>query len=96
MKDRTQGLFLGLGGGLALAALFPRIAPVVHAIARPLTKAVIKETLVGMDRLRTEAAKMSETLEDLVAEARAELASEAPEGAAGTAAAPPAGPRMVS
>lgn len=76
MKDRTVGILIGLGGGIVAAALYSRVGASLLASARPFTKELIKQTLNGVDRLRIEAAKASEVLEDIVAEVRAESAAE--------------------
>ncbi|WEX89902.1 DUF5132 domain-containing protein [Sinorhizobium garamanticum] len=50
------------------------LAPIIVPIARPMIKAVIKAGLVAYDQGRIAAAELGEGYEDLVAEARAEMA----------------------
>jgi len=76
MNERTQNLILGFGGGLAAAVAVPFLLPVVSAAARPLAKVLLKQSLLGLDRLRTAASHASESVEDLWAEVRAEVAAE--------------------
>jgi len=73
MDPRTRNLWLGLGGGLAVGALIPFVAPVVAQVARPVVKALLKQSMLGLDRLRTKIARASETMEDLFAEVRSEV-----------------------
>ena len=57
-------------------------------IAKPLTKSVIKTGMTVYEKGRESFAELSETVDDLVAEAKVELESEAaPAAAAGAAAA---------
>lgn len=76
MKDWTRGLWTGLGAGAVVAAVLPFAVPVLAEIVRPLTKAVLKQSWLGGDRLRTHAARLSEELADLLAEVRVEVAQE--------------------
>jgi hypothetical protein len=76
MRDQTRGILFGLGGGLALSVAVPFLLPVVAAAARPVTKALIRQSVLGLDQLRTKLAHASEMLEDLMAEVQAELAEE--------------------
>ena len=66
------GLLLGAGAGFAAAALIPGLGQA----ARPRAKAAIKAGLVAFDRGRVALAELGETAEDLLAEAKAELATE--------------------
>ncbi len=45
MDPRTRNLWIGLGGGLAVEALIPFVAPVVKEVARPLSKALLKQSM---------------------------------------------------
>lgn len=76
MDERTRNLWIGLGGGVVAAALFPIVAPVVKELARPVTKALLRGSLLGFDYARTSAARLSESLEDLVAEVSSEVKAE--------------------
>jgi hypothetical protein len=76
-------LLVGVGLGLALAGVARQLAPAFRGLGRPLAKAAVKSTLMMMDRGRLRAAELQETLEDLAAEARAEMAAEAQTPASG-------------
>lgn len=86
MDERTRNLLLGFGGGIAAAIALPIIAPIVTEVARPVTKALLRAGLLGFDYLQTRAARLSEALEDIVAEVgtevKAELDRRAKEGGA--------------
>jgi len=66
---------LAIGAGAAL------LAPVVFGIAggvlRPVTKAAIRGGLIAYDKIRESGAEAMETLEDLAAEVKSEVAAEA-------------------
>jgi|SRR5687768_14295517 hypothetical protein len=68
----VTGLLLGLGAGFAAATLIPGVGQAV----RPKAKAAIKAGLLAFDRGRVAMAELGETAEDLLAEAKAELAAE--------------------
>lgn len=85
MDPRTRNLLLGLGGGIAAAAAYPIIAPVVKELARPVTKALLRGGLLGLDYARTGVARLSEAIEDVVAEVTAEVKSELANRAKATA-----------
>jgi len=63
----------GLAIGVGALALLPVVLPVVAAIAKPLVKAGIKGGLIFYQKGKEAFAEASETLEDLVVEAQAEL-----------------------
>lgn len=60
--------------GIAAIALLPVIVPVAATVGRPLAKAAIKRGLVLYEKSRGVIAEVGETIEDLIAEAKAELA----------------------
>lgn len=62
--------------GLAGAVLIPIVLPVVVRAARPLAKAVIKSGLIVFEKGRESFAEMGEVVEDVVAEAKAEIEHE--------------------
>jgi hypothetical protein len=72
MKRGTKTWLWGVGGGVVLAGLWPHVTPLLAA-TRPLLKALLKQLLLGAERLRTQAAQASEAIEDLIAEVRSEL-----------------------
>jgi gas vesicle protein len=67
------GVVLGLIGGAAGAVLF---GPSIAQQARPLAKALLKAALTTMHEAQVRGAKITETAEDLYAEAKAEVAAE--------------------
>jgi hypothetical protein len=65
----------GLGvPGIAAIVLLPVLVPVVAGVGKPLAKAAIKGGIVLYEKGKGVIAEVGETLEDLVAEAKAELA----------------------
>jgi hypothetical protein len=75
---KFAGSNLKLGTGLAVGAgvllLAPVVFPVVGSIFKSLTKATIKGGLIAAEKTRIGLAEAKETLEDLAAEAKAEIA----------------------
>lgn len=76
----------GLAIGIGAAVLGPTVLPVLASVAKPVAKAAIKGGLVLFEKGRETFAEVSEVVEDLVAEVKAEI-SEA-EKAASAAGAP--------
>jgi hypothetical protein len=76
----SMGGGMKLGTGLALGAaavlLAPVILPVAAGVLRTLTKASIKGGLLMYEKGKIAMAEAKETMDDLAAEAKAELASE--------------------
>ncbi len=68
--DAGRGLLIGL----AAAALVPLILPLVAGVAKPFARAAIKTGIIAYEKGREVVAEVGEVIEDLVAEARAELA----------------------
>ncbi len=73
-------ILTGLAIGIGSAVLAPVLVPVLASVAKPLTKAAIKGGLIVFEKGKEVAAETREVLEDLVAEAKSELA-EAEKGA---------------
>ena len=73
-----NGIRLGTGVAIGLGALIlaPTIIPIVGAIVKPLAKAAIKGGIVLVDKGKEIMAETMEVLEDLTAEARAEISQE--------------------
>lgn len=69
---------LAVGAGIVLLA--PVVVPVVAGVLKPLAKNAIKGSLLMYERAKVATAETMESLEDLAAEAKAELAesSDAP------------------
>jgi hypothetical protein len=83
--NRSVGLGTGLAVGLGVAILAPMVLPLLAAIVRPIAKGAIKTGMVLFQKGRIMAAEAVENLEDLAAEAKAEMAAEeavVPEAAA--------------
>jgi hypothetical protein len=67
------GTSLAVGAGIVLLA--PIVMPMVASVVKPLAKAVIKGGLLAYENSKVALAETKETLEDLAAEAKAEIAS---------------------
>jgi len=78
-----------LAVGVAAAVVVPIVIPAVARAARPLARTAVKTGIILYEKGREEMAKAGEDLDDLIAEARAELAEDNP-FAAPADAAPPA------
>ena len=65
----------GLGvPGIAAIVLLPVLVPVAGKVVKPLTKAAIKGGIVLYEKGKGVVAEVGESLEDIIAEANAELA----------------------
>jgi hypothetical protein len=69
-------LFKSAGVGLGVVLFAPAIVKVVGEVAKPLVKTMIKGGIMLYDRSRVLAAETMETLDDITAEAKAEMHSE--------------------
>lgn len=69
-------LITGLAIGAAVVLLAPVVVPVVAGVAKSLTKAGIKGGLILYEKGKVAVAEAREMVEDLTAEAQAELAEE--------------------
>jgi Protein of unknown function (DUF5132) len=69
-ETRNMLVGMGLGAGAVLAARY--VAPVLGAVARPLTKALIARSMDGFEQATRRLASAAEHFQDLVAEVRAE------------------------
>jgi hypothetical protein len=85
----------GLAIGIGSAILAPIVIPVLATVAKPLAKASIKGGLMLFERGKELAAEAQEALEDMVAEAKAELTEEQKGSAVGPQI-PSEGPDMKS
>jgi Protein of unknown function (DUF5132) len=69
---------LKTGGAMAIGAgvllLAPVIIPAVASVLRPVAKAVIKGGILAYENARIAVAETKETVEDIAAEARSEIA----------------------
>ncbi len=66
----------GLAIGVGVLILAPVAIPAVAAIVRPIAKATIKSGLLLVEKTKELVAEAKETIEDMKAEAEAEMASE--------------------
>lgn len=69
-------LVLGIAVGAAVVALAPVVLPAVATAARPLARTAIKTGIILFEQGREALAEGGEFLDDLIAEARAELEQE--------------------
>jgi hypothetical protein len=60
--------------GIAAIVLLPVLVPVVAGVGKPIAKATIKGGILLYEKGKGVIAEVGETLEDLIAEAKAELA----------------------
>ena len=94
-RGYTSGLMTGLALSVAAAFLGPLWRPAVSRWGRPAAKAAIKQGLVAYEIGRERLAELGETVEDVLAEAQVELATERLQSSAAATAArhsePPAG-----
>lgn len=68
----SSGILIGAGAVL----LAPIVIPVAAGVLKPVAKAVIKGGLITYHKVKESTAEAIEMMEDLSAEARAELAEE--------------------
>jgi hypothetical protein len=65
-----------LGIGIVAAVLVPIALPVVARAAKPLAKAMVKSGIIVYEKGREAIAELGEVMEDVVAEAKAEIEQE--------------------
>ncbi len=81
MPFKVEDLFEDLGipgiaAGLGAIVLAPVLIPIVAKASKPAAKALIKGGIIAYEKSKSAIAETGEVLEDLVAEAKAELAEE--------------------
>lgn len=76
MSGYTRALLIGFVAGAVTVAALPVLVPFVEDVGRPVGKALLKHSLLAIERLRTALARAAESIEDLVAEVRVEVDSE--------------------
>lgn len=74
-------ILAGLAIGIGASILAPVVIPVIASVAKPLAKAAIKGGIMLYEKGREVAAEAGEVVEDLVAEAKAEMAEAEKEAA---------------
>ena len=67
------GTAIAIGAGVVLLA--PVVVPVVASVMKPLAKAAIKGGILAFENARVAIAETKETIEDIAAEARSEVAA---------------------
>ncbi|MGA2028099.1 MAG: DUF5132 domain-containing protein [Syntrophobacteraceae bacterium] len=72
--DNGLKIGTGLAIGLGVLILAPAIAPAVAAVVKPVAKASIKSAILLFEKTTELIAEAKESVEDLAAEAHAELA----------------------
>jgi Protein of unknown function (DUF5132) len=80
-EDEQRTLIIGLISGLAAAGVVKHLAPALSDTGRPLLKGLIKVGLIAFETSREKLAQAGEIVEDLFAEARAELESDSTDAA---------------
>jgi hypothetical protein len=94
MNERTKTLLI-FAGGIAVGLALPIVVPAIIEGGRPLVKALVKHTTIGIQRLQVLAARAAESLEDMFAEVRAEGQPAVAEATL-TASEPPADKKVLS
>jgi len=74
--DNGLKIGAGLAIGLGVLILAPAIAPAVAAVVKPLAKASIKSGILLFEKAQELIAEAKESVEDLAAEAQAEIVHE--------------------
>jgi len=85
--NAVTGLLIGIGA----AVLAPVVLPILASIAKPVAKAAVKGGIMMYEKGKEAVAEAGEMFEDIVAEAKSELAEEQLAAAEGVAAAAAAG-----
>jgi Protein of unknown function (DUF5132) len=81
MKILGNGLNIGsLAVGAGVILLAPVVIPVIGAILKPVAKAIIKGGIMAYEGAKVSIAETRETLEDIAAEAKAEISETASKG----------------
>jgi hypothetical protein len=86
-----SNIVVGVSAALAVTVLAPVLVPVLATVGRPIAKSLLKGGLMLYERGREAVAAAGESMEDMVAEIRAEEAMQAaaPQSAASQPAPPP-------
>ncbi|SEO44323.1 DUF5132 domain-containing protein [Nitrosovibrio sp. Nv6] len=86
-ENFKSNLIIGLVAGVGASLLAPVLRPFLANVSRSLTKATIKGSIHFYEKGRESFAELGETMDDLVAEAKSEMETDAQGGAAITSAA---------
>ena len=76
LNHDTKRILLGVGIGAGSLLAAPVVGATLAAVVRPLVKAVLKHSILAAERSREAIAVAAESLEDIVAEGRAEVEEE--------------------
>jgi hypothetical protein len=88
MDSIKSNIIVGVSAAVAVTVLGPILKPVLATVGRPIAKSLLRGGLMLYEKGREATAVAGETVEDMVAEIRAEDAAQATaRGAAGQAAA---------
>jgi galactitol-specific phosphotransferase system IIC component len=79
--NAVSGILIGIGA----AVVAPVVLPILASIAKPVAKAAVKGGIMMYEKGKEVVAETGEMIEDIVAEAKAELAEEQQAAAAGAA-----------
>ena len=71
--DLKTGTAMAVGAGVVLLA--PILVPVLASVLKPVVKTVIKGGMLAFENARIAVAETRETIEDIAAEARSEIAA---------------------
>ncbi|GAX37858.1 DUF5132 domain-containing protein [Nodularia sp. NIES-3585] len=66
----------GIIAGIGAVLLAPVLIPVVAGIGKPIAKSIVKGGIVAYEKSRGAFAEIGETWEDIIAEAKAEIAED--------------------
>jgi hypothetical protein len=83
LEDEQRTLIIGVVSGIVAAGVVKYFAPAFSGTGRPLLKGLIKTGLITYEVGREKLAQASEVIEDMLAEARAELDAESKVTASG-------------
>lgn len=84
--NNERKILLGIGIGVATASLARGVGSAFRGLGRPVLKAGVKTGILLFDKGREQLALFKETIEDLSAEARAEIEEERNQGLPASAA----------
>lgn len=87
-----RNVLTGLAIGIGATLLAPALVPAITRVGKPAAKTVMKAGLVAYERSREIVAEVGESVEDLYAEAKAELSQQAQKAAEQAPAAPTGAP----
>jgi hypothetical protein len=76
LLDSGWKIGTGLAIGIGALIIAPAVIPAVSKVVRPIVKATIKSGLIVVEKTMELVAEAKESIEDMAAEAQAELAME--------------------